>query len=159
MGQGDSPAHTKLGSRRTRSNRTRRPPFSPAMSASMGSGGADCLEDQAHWPCGHARGLNGKTLPLRTKQDPLSQPRSASGKLASRIGSKEERRVAALRERRLRAARESSQQSKRPLPQATSASMGSGEADCLEAQAHWPCGHARGPNGKMPARTQRSVNG
>lgn len=43
------------------------------------------------------------------------------------------------------------------LPQATSASMGSGGADCLEAQAHWPCGHARGLNGKMPARTQRSV--
>ena len=43
------------------------------------------------------------------------------------------------------------------LPQATSASMDSGGADCLEAQAHWPCGHARGLNGKMPARTQRSV--
>ena len=43
------------------------------------------------------------------------------------------------------------------LPQATSASMGSGGADCLEAQAHWPCGHARGLNGKMPVRTQRSV--
>lgn len=43
------------------------------------------------------------------------------------------------------------------LPQATSASMGSGGADYLEAQAHWPCGHARELNGKMPARTQRSV--
>ena len=74
-----------------------------ATSASMGSDGADCLEAQAHWPCGHARGLNGKMLSPRTKQEPLSQPRSASGKLASRIGSKEKRRVAALRERRLRA--------------------------------------------------------
>ena len=74
-----------------------------ATSASMGSGGADCLEARAHWPCGHVRGLNGKMLSPQTKQEPLSQPRSASGKLASRIGSKEKRRVAALRERRLRA--------------------------------------------------------
>ena len=43
---------------------------------------------------------------------PLSQPKSASGKLASRIGSKEKRRVAALRERRLRVARELPQQNK-----------------------------------------------
>ena len=87
---------------RTRIAAAKQKSLPQATSASMGSGGADCLEAQAHWPCGHARGLNGKMLSPRTKQEPLSQPRSASGKLASRIGSKEKRRVAALRERRLR---------------------------------------------------------
>ena len=78
---------------------------------------------------------------------PLSQPRSASGKLASRIGSKEKRRVAALRERRLRVARELPQQSKIRFRKQRQRAWVLAEQIALKperiglaARAHWPCG-------------------